>query len=47
VVRGIQVLMGPVPAVLLCAGIVFALFYPLSRERHAQVRAELESRRER
>jgi GPH family glycoside/pentoside/hexuronide:cation symporter len=46
-VRGIQVLMGPVPAVLLCAGILFALFYPLSRGRHAQVRAELEARRAR
>jgi GPH family glycoside/pentoside/hexuronide:cation symporter len=45
VVRGIQILMGPVPAVLLCGGILFALFYPLSRERHAQVRAELEARR--
>jgi GPH family glycoside/pentoside/hexuronide:cation symporter len=44
-VRGIQVLMGPVPAVLLCAGILFALLYPLGRERHAQVRAELAIRR--
>lgn len=44
-VRGIQVLMGPVPAVLLCAGILFALLYPLSRQRHAEVRAELEARR--
>jgi GPH family glycoside/pentoside/hexuronide:cation symporter len=44
-VRGIQVLMGPVPAALLCAGILFALFYPLTRERHAQVRAELATRR--
>jgi GPH family glycoside/pentoside/hexuronide:cation symporter len=44
-VRGIQVLMGPVPAVLLCSAILFALFYPLSRERHAQVRAELAARR--
>ena len=45
VVRGIQVLMGPVPAALLCGGILFALFYPLSRGRHAEVRAELERRR--
>lgn len=44
-VLGIQVLMGPVPAVLLCAGILFALFYPLGRERHAQIRAELAARR--
>jgi GPH family glycoside/pentoside/hexuronide:cation symporter len=44
-VRGIQVLMGPVPAALLCAGILFALIYPLGRERHAQIRAELAERR--
>jgi GPH family glycoside/pentoside/hexuronide:cation symporter len=44
-VHGIQVLMGPVPAVLLCCGILFALLYPLSRERHAQVRNELAARR--
>jgi len=44
-VRGIQLLMGPVPAVLLCAGILFALLYPLGRERHAKIRAELEERR--
>ncbi len=44
-VHGIQVLTGPVPAALLCAGILFALLYPLGRERHAQIRAELEKRR--
>jgi GPH family glycoside/pentoside/hexuronide:cation symporter len=44
-ILGIQVLMGPVPAVLLCLGIVFALLYPLGRERHAQLRAELAARR--
>jgi GPH family glycoside/pentoside/hexuronide:cation symporter len=42
---GIRVLAGPIPAVLLCIGIVFALLYPLSRERHAEVRQELERRR--
>ncbi len=45
VVRSIQLLMGPVPAALLCGGILFALLYPLSREQHAQVRAELAARR--
>jgi GPH family glycoside/pentoside/hexuronide:cation symporter len=45
VVRGIQLLMGPVPAVLLCGGILFALLYPLTRERHTELRAELEGRR--
>jgi GPH family glycoside/pentoside/hexuronide:cation symporter len=46
VVRGIQILMGPVPAVLLCAGIGFAIVYPLSRERHSQIRAELAAQRQ-
>ena len=44
-VRGIQVLMGPVPAILLCSGILFAVLYPLGREHHAQLRAELADRR--
>ncbi|MBN1259366.1 MAG: MFS transporter [Anaerolineae bacterium] len=42
---GIRIVMGPIPAVLLCAGIVFALRYPLNRERFAQVVQELEARR--
>jgi GPH family glycoside/pentoside/hexuronide:cation symporter len=42
---GIRIVVGPIPAVLLCLGIVFALFYPLSRERHAEIRGELEARR--
>jgi GPH family glycoside/pentoside/hexuronide:cation symporter len=41
---GIRILAGPIPAFLLCAGIVFALFYPLSRERHAEVCRELDQR---
>ncbi|MBN1399277.1 MAG: MFS transporter [Anaerolineae bacterium] len=44
-IRAIRLLMGPVPSVLLCIGIIFALVYPLGRERHAQVRAALASRR--
>ncbi|MFH1084213.1 MAG: MFS transporter, partial [Chloroflexota bacterium] len=44
-VRAIQMLTGPVPSVLLCIGIVFALIYPLGRERHREVRRELASRR--
>jgi GPH family glycoside/pentoside/hexuronide:cation symporter len=44
-VRAIQMLTGPVPALCLCTGIVFALLYPLTRERHHQVRAELAARR--
>jgi GPH family glycoside/pentoside/hexuronide:cation symporter len=43
-VRAIQAMMGPIPAVLFCSGIAFALLYPLSRERHAQVRAQITTR---
>jgi len=33
----IRALTGPLPALLLCGGIVFALLYPISRERHLAV----------
>jgi GPH family glycoside/pentoside/hexuronide:cation symporter len=42
---GIRILAGPIPAVLLCTGILFAILYPLSREQHAQICRELEGRR--
>jgi len=42
---GIRIAMGPIPAALLCLGILFAILYPLSRERYAQVCQELERRR--
>ena len=42
---GIRIVIGPIPAVLLCAGIVVALLYPLSREEYAAVARELEQRR--
>jgi GPH family glycoside/pentoside/hexuronide:cation symporter len=42
---GIRIVMGPIPAILLCAGILFALRYPLSREEYKKVVQELESRR--
>jgi Na+/melibiose symporter-like transporter len=41
----LRVLVGVVPAVLLCAGIAFAAVYPLSREKHLEVRKELAKRR--
>jgi GPH family glycoside/pentoside/hexuronide:cation symporter len=44
-VMGIRVLVGPIPAVLMCTGIVFAILYPLSREQHAEAVRELEQRR--
>jgi GPH family glycoside/pentoside/hexuronide:cation symporter len=43
---GIRIVIGPIPAVLLVVGILFALLYPLSRERHAQIVKELKARRE-
>jgi GPH family glycoside/pentoside/hexuronide:cation symporter len=42
---GIRIVIGPIPAALLCGGILFAFLYPLGRERHAQIVQELESRR--
>lgn len=44
-VRAIQAMVGLVPSIFLILGILFAFFYPLSRKRHAQVRAELAVRR--
>ncbi|NLE46054.1 MAG: MFS transporter [Chloroflexi bacterium] len=44
-IRSIRILAGPVPAVLLCVGIVFAITYPLDREVHTKMRQELEGRR--
>jgi GPH family glycoside/pentoside/hexuronide:cation symporter len=46
-VWGIRLVTGPIPAILLCAGILFAVFYPLGRERYTQIAQELERRRAR
>jgi len=43
---GIRIAIGPIPALLLIAGIVFALKYPLSRDQFRQVVDELEQRRD-
>ena len=43
---GIRIVIGPIPAVLLIGGIVFAIFYPLSREDHHKIVEELRIRRE-
>jgi GPH family glycoside/pentoside/hexuronide:cation symporter len=40
-IKAIQVLMGPVPSVLFFLGIAFALFYPLSREKHTEIRKQI------
>jgi GPH family glycoside/pentoside/hexuronide:cation symporter len=44
-VNGIRIVTGPVPAVLLCLGILFAAFYPLGRESFTELALKLESRR--
>jgi GPH family glycoside/pentoside/hexuronide:cation symporter len=44
-VTGIRLVAGPIPAVLLCLGILFAALYPLGRERYTEIARELESRR--
>jgi GPH family glycoside/pentoside/hexuronide:cation symporter len=42
---GIRIVIGPIPAVLLCLGILFAILYPLSRAEYAEIARELECRR--
>ncbi|UCH09702.1 MAG: MFS transporter, partial [Fidelibacterota bacterium] len=42
---GIRIAIGPIPAVLLVAGILFAILFPLGREEHTRLVAELEERR--
>lgn len=44
-IKAIIGLTGPGPAFFMFLGIIFALFYPLSRERHTHIRRELEARR--
>ena len=41
----IRMITGPIPALLLCLGILCAVFYPLSRERYERIVRELEVRR--
>ena len=42
---GIRLVVGPVPAALLFAGILFAVFYPLNRTEFTRIVKELEQRR--
>ncbi len=42
----IRLVVGPIPAVLLMGGIIFAIFYPLSRNEHREVVQELAIRRQ-
>ena len=41
---GLQLLIGPIPAICLICGIVLALVYPMSRTRHAELRSKLAER---
>ena len=42
---GIRLAIGPIPALLLSGGIVFAILYPLGRQSHQRIVHELEARR--
>jgi GPH family glycoside/pentoside/hexuronide:cation symporter len=42
---GIRLVVGPIPALLLVGGIIFAILYPLSRDEYRDVVQELEVRR--
>jgi len=44
-INGIRVISGPIPAGLMLAGIIFALLYPLGREKYTQIAQALEERR--
>ena len=44
-ILGIKILMGPIPAILLTIGIIFALKYPLDREGFSSLVKELNERR--
>jgi GPH family glycoside/pentoside/hexuronide:cation symporter len=45
-VWAIRIVIGPVSSLFLLGGILFARFYPLSRESHAEMREKIASRRE-
>lgn len=45
-VNGIRLLIGPIPAIFIAGGIIFAFLYPLNREGYARVRESLASREE-
>jgi glycoside/pentoside/hexuronide:cation symporter, GPH family len=45
-ITGIRLVVGPIPAALLLGGIIFAIFYPLSRKDHHEIVQKLEARRQ-
>jgi GPH family glycoside/pentoside/hexuronide:cation symporter len=42
----IRLAVGPLPTIILIGGLVLAYFYPLTRELHAQIRLQLEERKQ-
>ncbi len=44
-INGIRLLVGPIPMALMCVGILFAIVYPLGRERYTEIAQELDERR--
>jgi GPH family glycoside/pentoside/hexuronide:cation symporter len=44
-VNGIRLVAGPIPAALLCLGILFAALYPLKRANYTEIAQGLEKRR--
>jgi GPH family glycoside/pentoside/hexuronide:cation symporter len=44
-VLGIRIVIGPLPAFMMCIGILFAILYPMSRESYTKIAQELEERR--
>ena len=44
-IMGIRIVTGPIPAVIICLGILFAIFYPLGRENYTKITRELDERR--
>ena len=42
---GIRMVAGPIPAFMLCMGILFTLLFPLGRENFREITRELEARR--
>jgi GPH family glycoside/pentoside/hexuronide:cation symporter len=41
----LRLLIGPVPTVILICGMILAWFYPITRDKHAEILARLEARR--
>ncbi|MCB0045937.1 MAG: MFS transporter [Caldilineaceae bacterium] len=44
--NAIRLFIGPIPAVILLIGLILTYFYPVTREKHGQIRARLAERRE-